>query len=74
MNPIANLPATQNVNRPQQSQGYSRQYFGNDEMDEVVLSSQEEQKKKITNTKNKKGKDEKESVFYGTYGSRYGFL
>ena len=46
MNPIANLPATQNVNRPQQTQGYSRQYFGSDEFDEVVLSNQEEQKKK----------------------------
>ena len=46
MNPIANLPATQNLNKAQQSQGYNRQYFGGDEMDEVVLSNQEEQKKK----------------------------
>lgn len=33
MNPIANLPATQNLNRAQQSQGYNRQYFGGDEVD-----------------------------------------
>ena len=46
MNPIANLPATQNLNKAQQSQGYNRQYFGGDEVDEVVLSNQEEQKKK----------------------------
>ena len=46
MNPIANLPATQNLNRAQQSQGYNRQYFGGDEVDEVVLSNQDEQAKK----------------------------
>ena len=47
MNPIANLPATQSVSSPQQAQGYSRQYFGSDEIgDELVLSSQEDQKKK----------------------------
>ena len=52
MNPIANLPATQNLNRPQQSQGYNRQYFGGDEVDQFELSQEaeeaaaEEQKKK----------------------------
>ena len=46
MNPIANLPATQNLIRAQQSQGYNRQYFGGDEVDEVVLSNQDEQAKK----------------------------
>ena len=46
MNPISNLPAIQDLKRPQQNQGYNRQYFGNDEIDEVVLSNKEEQKKK----------------------------
>lgn len=54
MNPIANLPATQNLNRPQQSQGYNRQYFGGDEVDQFELSqeaeeaaAEEQNKKKI---------------------------
>ena len=43
MNPIANLPATQNLKQLQQQQGCNRQYFGGDEVDQFTLSQEAEE-------------------------------